>query len=95
MMFERDPEEVGPEHPDDVELRMDTLASVHTFDPDPVTGKCREYLVRHGLRGVQCNSRDEWSVFHDKSDDPRSRFMEGGSHWHGGGDCMCFENDPW
>ena len=95
MMFERDPDEVGPEHPDDLELRMDTQQSIHTFDPDPVTGKCRGYLIRHGVQGAQCNSTQQWSVFHDNSDDPREKFMEGGSHWHGGGDCMCFESYDW
>lgn len=91
-MFERDPEDIGSEHPDDLELRMDTAASVHTFDPGP-DGRCRGFLVRHGVQGAQCNSPYQWSVFHDNSDDPRSRFMEGGEHYHGGGDCMCFEQD--
>jgi hypothetical protein len=93
-MFERDPEEVGPEHHDDLELRMDTQQSIHTFKPGP-DGRCMGYLIRHGMQGAQCGSRDKRSVLHDNSDDPRSDFWEGGSHWHGGGDCMCFEDRPW
>jgi len=90
MMFERDPEEVGPEHPDDLELRLDVQQSIHVYEPDE-EGRCQAYLVRHGTRGIRCNSTQQWSVLHDNSDDPREKFMEGGSHWHGGGDCMCFE----
>lgn len=96
LTFDRDPEEIGPEHPDDLELRMDTQSSIHTFNPDE-NGICKEYLIRHGMRGVKCNSSNKWSVFHDNSDEPSSRFMEGGNHYHDGGDCMCFEylDDPY
>jgi len=90
MMFERDPEDIGPESFADTEFRMDLNQSVHTFDPGE-DGRCRGFLIRHGAQSVQCNSTQQWSVFHDNSDDPRSDFMEGGSHYHGGGDCMCFE----
>lgn len=92
MSFERDPEEIGPESYEDTEFRMDVQQSVHTFDPGP-DGRCRGHFIRHGAWGAVCGSRDRWSVMHDNSDDPRSQFMEDGSHWHGGGDCMCFEND--
>ena len=91
MMFERDPEEIGPESDEDAELRMDLQQSVHKFDPDPTTGMCRGYFIRRGAQGPSCNSTQKWSVMHDNSDDPQDKFMEGGSHWHGGGDCMCFE----
>lgn len=90
-MFERDPEDIGPESYEDMTLRLDVNASIHEFDPDPNTGKCRGYLIRNGVRGSMCNSTQKWSVFHDNSDDARNDFVEGGSHWHGGGDCMCFE----
>lgn len=93
-MFERDPEEIGPEHPDDIELRYDVMDSIHKFNPNE-DGECQEYLIRHGVQGARCNSSEKWSVFHDNSDDPADKFMEGGSHWHGGGDCMCFESYDW
>jgi hypothetical protein len=63
-MFEPDPEQVGPESYEDAELRLDVIDSVHAFDPDPETGKCRGYLIRRGMRGAQCNSRQSYSVFH-------------------------------
>lgn len=63
-LIERDPEEVEPEHPDDLELRMDVAASIHEFDPDPDTGRCRAYLIRHGVQGAQCGSRQSYSVLH-------------------------------
>lgn len=86
-MFERDPEEIGTESYDEIELRMDVQASIHTFDPGP-DGRCRARLVRHGVAGVVCGSRQSYSVLHD---DPDAAFRE--RHYHGGGDCMCFEDD--
>jgi len=86
-VFERDPEELGPEHPDDLEMRQDLAASIHTYTPGP-DGRCTERLVRHGQEGAVCGSRDKWSVLHD---DPDAYQRE--AHWHGGGDCMCFELD--
>lgn len=84
---ERDPEEVGPEHPDDTELRMDVAASTHEFDPGP-DGRCRGYLIRHGVQGAVCGSTQSYSVLHyDEEADFRER------HDHGGGDCMCFEGE--
>jgi len=72
---ERDPEEVGPEHPEDVELRMRVAESIHEFVPDE-NGNCSE-------EGCKL---EQWSVLHiDEESDFRER------HWHGGGDCMCFE----
>lgn len=62
--MERDPEEVGPEHPDDLELRMDTMQSVHTFDPGP-DGKCRGHYIRHGVQGAVCGSTQRYSVMHE------------------------------
>lgn len=94
MTFERDPEEIGEESYEDTELRMDVQQSIHTFDPGP-DGRCQAHLIRRGVEGNVCGSTQKWSVLHDNSDDPRDRFMEGGSHWHGGGDCMCFENESW
>jgi hypothetical protein len=86
-MFDRDPEELGPEHPDDLELRMDTQQSIHTFQPGP-DGRCQARLIRHGMLGATCGSTQRSSVLHDDAEaDFRMR------HNHGGGDCMCFEDE--
>lgn len=85
--FERDPEELGSESYADVELRMDVQQSIHTFDPG-IDGRCRARLVRHGVASTICGSSQRSSVLHD---DPDAAFRE--AHWHGGGDCMCFEGD--
>jgi hypothetical protein len=65
MIWDRDPDEVGAEHPDDTELRLDTIQSIHDFDPDPDTGKCRAHLIRHGVQGAVCGSTQSYSVFHN------------------------------
>lgn len=88
MTFERDPEEIGEEAYEDTELRMDVQQSIHTFDPGE-DGRCRGYLIRHGAQGNVCGSTQRSSVFHD---DPEAAHRE--AHWHGGGDCMCFEFEP-
>ena len=86
MTFERDPEEMGSESYDDTELRMDVMDSIHEYSPGP-DGRCAEHLIRHGAQGAVCGMRRS-SVFHvDEEADHRER------HWHGGGDCMCFEMD--
>jgi hypothetical protein len=64
MIFERDPEDIGPESDEDVSFRMDLNQSIHDYDPDPKTGKCRGYYIRNGAQGVRCNSTQEYSVFH-------------------------------
>jgi|WetSurMetagenome_2_1015567.scaffolds.fasta_scaffold24150_2 hypothetical protein len=101
MMFERDPEELGPESYEDTTLRMDMQQSIHTFDPGP-DGRCRVMMYRSGTyeryteTGIvhepipprMCGSTQRSSVFHD---DEEAYFRE--QHWHGGGDCMCFENE--
>jgi hypothetical protein len=94
-MYERDPEEVGPESYADVELRMDMQDSIHEYDPDQ-SGRCQAMLIRHGAVSNRCNSTQRSSVMHANNDgcyrgccaseeDHRER------HNHGGGDCMCFE----
>ena len=65
----RDPEELGDETYEETEFRMDVRDSVHEFDPDPKTGKCRGYFIRHGFRGAQCNSTQRYSVMHVDEDD--------------------------
>jgi hypothetical protein len=88
MWLERDPEEVGPEHPDDLELRMSVQESIHTYDPGP-DGKCQAWVHTSMSRvGRVCGSTQRSSVLHD---DPDSEFRQ--MHDHGGGDCMCFENE--
>jgi hypothetical protein len=84
--FDRDPEEVGPEHPDDLNFRMDMQESIHTFEPG-ADGKCLGLIRRNG-RGIPCNSSQRSSVLHD---DPEADFRQ--RHYHGGGDCMCFEDE--
>jgi hypothetical protein len=77
---ERDPEEVGPEHPEDTELRHRVMEARHEFI-EGENGKCIETLV---FGGRICGA-DSWSVMHidDRLD----------NHDHGGGDCMCFEGE--
>lgn len=89
MAFERDPEEVGPEHPDDIQLRQDTADSIHTYDPDE-TGRCQARLIRHGREASVCGSTQRSSVLHDDED---AWFRQ--QHDHGGGDCMCFEGQDY
>jgi hypothetical protein len=87
-MYDRDPEMMpGEETYEDVELRMDVQQSIHTFDPGP-DGRCQARLIRHGALGAVCGSSQRSSVMHDDAEaDFRMR------HNHGGGDCMCFENE--
>jgi hypothetical protein len=85
VALERDPEELGEPSYEEIELDMDVRDSIHTFNPGP-DGRCVEHLIRHGAQGVVCGSTQRSSVFHD---DPDAAFRE--AHWHGGGDCMCFE----
>jgi hypothetical protein len=78
-LYERDPEEVGPEHPDDLNARMNFIEARHEFE-EGRDGKC---CVVVGIDPYLCG-KPSWSVMHidDKLD----------NHDHGGGDCMCFEN---
>lgn len=61
--------------------------SIHTFDPGP-DGRCRGGWTNDEGRWISCTSRQRSSVLHD---DPESEFRQ--MHDHGGGDCMCFEDD--
>lgn len=60
----------------------------HTYEPD-ADGRCQWPWFDSSGRERVCNSTQRSSVMHD---DPEAEFRE--RHWHGGGDCMCFENDP-
>lgn len=85
LLFERDPEAIGPETDEEASERLDLYQSIHEFEPDE-NGRCQGFLIR-GYKQIRCNSTQESSVFHETDDE----FVEGGAHWHGGGDCMCFE----
>jgi hypothetical protein len=62
--------------------------SIHTFAPG-IDNRCEGGWVSERTgEWVTCGSRQRSSVLHD---DPESDFRE--QHYHGGGDCMCFE-DP-
>lgn len=84
MTWERDPEEVGPEHPDDLDARMRTVESIHDYIRG-ANGRCTEIMYRRDGTEYQCNA-DKWSVLHNDED---AYYRE--QHDHGGGDCMCFE----
>lgn len=64
----RDPEEVGPEHPDDLEFRMNLRDSIHPFVPGP-GGRCaeptRKFCYEHKVIDWHnaCEAQ-EWSVLH-------------------------------
>lgn len=86
-LYERDPEEIGPEHPDDLNARMNFIESRHEFTPG-LDRKCmapaRKYCNIHNeVDWCQPCRADEWSVLHFND------FLD--YHDHGGGDCMCFE----
>jgi len=61
--------------------------AIHTYTPD-ATGHCRSGWVSNNGNWINCNSTQRSSVLHD---DPEADFRE--RHYHGGGDCMCFENE--
>jgi hypothetical protein len=60
----------------------------HPYEPDK-DGRCTGGWYNVPGRWIECRSTQRSSVLHD---DPESAFRE--AHWHGGGDCMCFEDDP-
>lgn len=88
-IFEPDPEGIPEE---EAELTYRLQESMHEFERGP-NGKCivevRRFCYEHKVIDFHnaCNA-DSWSTLH-YDDNPQN---EGGSHWHGGGDCMCFEN---
>lgn len=57
----------------------------HTYEPD-TTGRCMSGWYNQSGRWIECRSTQRASVLHD---DPGAAFDQ--MHWHGGGDCMCFE----
>lgn len=92
-IFEADPEN-NPE--EEAELTYRLQRSVHNFNPNAISGRCIEEVERYCYEHQTIDWHHEcglpsYSVLH-YDDNP---FSEGNAHWHGGGDCMCFENDPW
>jgi len=64
------------------------MSAIHTYEPDE-TGKCTSGWDNARGKWIECRSTQRSSVLHD---DPDSEFRE--RHYHGGGDCMCFEDYP-
>ena len=63
------------------------MGAIHTFEPDE-TGHCTSGWYNNSGRWIACTSTQRSSTLHD---DPESEFRQ--RHDHGGGDCMCFEDD--
>lgn len=61
--------------------------AIHTFNPDS-TGRCKGGWTNDKYKWIECGSTQSYSVLHD---DPEAAFRE--LHSHGGGDCMCFEDE--
>jgi len=61
--------------------------SIHTYEPD-ANGRCTSGWANDAGQWVPCRSTQRSSTLHD---DPDADFRE--RHDHGGGDCMCFENE--
>jgi len=81
-LYERDPEEVGPEHPDDLNARMNFIEARHEF-VEGLDGKCIAACYPSDRGWTYLCNKPSWSVMHidDKLD----------NHDHGGADCMCYE----
>lgn len=90
----RDPEEVGEETFEDTWYRGNLAESIHEPILGP-NGRCtvptRKYCYEHQVTDYhqECGA-EYWSVLHT-NDDLQSQ----DSHYHGGGDCMCFEGYAW
>ncbi len=68
-MFERDPEEVGPEHPEDFEFRQRLRETIHWYENKLGYGKCEapswRYCYEHKeVDGCQNCGLEKWSVLH-------------------------------
>lgn len=61
--------------------------AMHTYEPDE-TGRCTSGWTNNNGEWIKCRSPQKSSVLHD---DPEADFRE--RHYHGGGDCMCFESE--
>ena len=61
--------------------------AVHTYEPGS-DGKCQGGWRNDHNEWIVCGSSQRSSVLHD---DPEAAFRQ--VHDHGGGDCMCFEDD--
>lgn len=91
-LFQPDPEAMPGEAEEQAELTYRLQESIHDFEPGP-DGRCiaeaRKFCYTHKIVDwcEPCGA-DKWSVLHW---DEEAEFRE--RHWHGGGDCMCFEGD--
>jgi len=61
--------------------------AIHTYEPDD-TGRCTSGWTNDSGKWIECRSTQRSSVLHD---DAEASFRE--MHDHGGGDCMCFEDE--
>lgn len=69
-------------------MLRDWTEAIHTYKPD-ATGICQSGWYNGRGDWIDCHSTQRSSVLHD---DPEAEFRQ--MHDHGGGDCMCFEDDP-
>lgn len=67
---------------------MSVYNAIHRFTPGP-DGRCTGGWFNNASDWIDCRSRQRASILHD---DPEAEFRQ--MHDHGGGDCMCFEDDP-
>lgn len=61
--------------------------AIHTYQPDS-DGRCTSGWTNDSGRWAPCGSTQRSSVLHD---DAEAEFRQ--MHDHGGGDCMCFEDE--
>lgn len=62
-------------------------SAIHTYQPD-ADGRCTAGWYNDSENWVPCGSSQRSSVLHD---DLEAEFRQ--RHDHGGGDCMCFEDE--
>ena len=63
------------------------MTSRHAYAPDG-DGRCTNGWYNGRGEWIACGSAQRSSVLHD---DEEAAARE--AHWHGGGDCMCFEDE--
>lgn len=66
-IISRDPEEVGPEHPNDFDARVRTAQAMHSYEGDG--GKCEAWALKFcyehkTVDDCQSCGLDEYSVLH-------------------------------
>lgn len=81
-ILSRDPEEIGPEHPDDLNARMNLAEAIHEYEGDggPCQAWARKYCYEHKtVDDCQPCGAQKSSVLHLPDPD-----------WHGW-ECYCYE----